>query len=177
MDRFKSVIRHPATRFVALCASGAVLVFLGAWLITAAVSGTGWFASADSEKTEKLRPTPTATSTPLPDLTFVPGGSAEQNFGFFNQVNRAVIAAKPSAKGRDFVDALTAGGFDRSAMQLTADVTYIDLEADTIVFSVQIGTECLLGQYGPASGGYQGIMAPVVEGVGCLVGQTRPIDW
>jgi hypothetical protein len=37
--------------------------------------------------------------------------------------------------------------------------------------------ECLVGQYGPASGGYHGAVRPALGTGGCLVGETRPIDW
>ena len=116
-----------------------------------------------------------------PEATGAPGlrpeVSAAENLAFFDSVNLAVVAANGSAGGRDFIDALTAAGFDRSAMQVTADRTTVDLQAGSVQFSVRLGGECLVGQYGPQSGGYHGAVRPVLGNGDCLVGQTRPIDW
>ena len=63
-------------------------------------------------------------------------------------------------------------------MQVTPDRTAVDLQADTIQFSVLFNGECLIGQYGPASGGYHSIgrrAARAREPV--CSGETRPIDW
>lgn len=109
---------------------------------------------------------------------FVPGGTAEQNKPFFDYTNRQTIAlAKGAPVGQSFIDALVAGGFDRNAMQLTPDTTAADLQADSIQFSVQIGEQCLIGQWGTGSNGYRSEVAPVIPGIGCLIGKTRPIDW
>ena len=133
---------------------------------------------------------PTASSVPSAaapvtsdgrEATAAPGVRPElpaaDNLAFFDSVNLGVVAANDSAGGRDFIDALTAAGFDRSAMQVTADRTTVDLQAGSVQFSVRLGDECLIGQYGPESGGYHGAVRPALGHGGCLVGQTRPIDW
>ena len=116
-----------------------------------------------------------------PEVTAAPGVRLElpaaDNLAFFDSVNLGVVAANDSAGGRDFIDALTAAGFDRTAMQVTADRTTVDLQAGSVQFSVRLGDECLVGQYGPQSGGYHGAVRPGLGHGGCLVGQTRPIDW
>ncbi|MET0783641.1 MAG: hypothetical protein ABWY53_04875 [Leifsonia flava] len=124
---------------------------------------------------------PTASPTPTPTAPAVtelqPGLSAGENLDYFDLVNNAVIAANAAAGGRDFVDALVAGGFDKATMQVTPDRTAIDLQADSIQWSVLFNGECLIGQYGPASGGYHSeVAAPSGQGA-CLLGETRPIDW
>ncbi|WP_247597381.1 hypothetical protein [Leifsonia sp. PS1209] len=121
--------------------------------------------------------TPSATSTPSAVPELVPGGTAQQNLPFFDKVNRATLAANPAAKGRDFIDALVAAGFDKSAMQLTVDTTTIGLAANSIQFSVKLGDTCLIGQNGADAGGYNSLTTPVLGTGGCLVGQTRAIDW
>ena len=88
-----------------------------------------------------------------------------------------MIAADDDAGGRAFVDALTAAGFDKASMQVTADATTIGDPADSIQFSVLVAGECLVGQYGPKSEGYHGAVRPALGTGGCLVGRTRPIDW
>ena len=53
----------------------------------------------------------------------------------------------------------------------------VDLQADSVQFAVLFDDECLVGQYGPASGGYHSAVRPALGTGGCLVGETRPIDW
>ncbi|WP_434317322.1 DUF6993 domain-containing protein [Leifsonia sp. P73] len=106
-----------------------------------------------------------------------PRGTAEQNLPYFDKVNQATIAAKPAAQGRDFIDALVAAGFTKSDMQVTPDMTTIGLKAASIQFSVRFGAGCVIGQYGPDSGGYTSLTSPTLATGGCLIGQTRPIDW
>ena len=103
--------------------------------------------------------------------------SASENLSFFDAVNLGVAAANASAGGRDFIDALVTAGFDRSQMEVTADRTTVDLQADSVQFAVLFSDECLVGQYGSASGGYHSAVRPALGTGGCLVGETRPIDW
>ena len=117
------------------------------------------------------------TLSPTADPILRPELSASENLPYFDAVNLGVIAAKAEAGGRDFIDALVAAGFDRAQMQVTADRTTIDLQADSVQFAVLFQGECLVGQYGPASGGYHSAVRPALGTGGCLVGQTRPIDW
>ncbi|WP_308799616.1 DUF6993 domain-containing protein [Agromyces silvae] len=124
-------------------------------------------------------PTQTAAPTEAPPAPpeFHPDLSATENLPFFDSVNQSVVAADPNAGGRAFIDALVAAGFDKAAMQVTADRTTIDEAADSVQFSVAFQGECLVGQYGPKSGGYHGAVRPILGTGTCLVGQTRPIDW
>lgn len=128
-------------------------------------------AEPTAEAAETAPPTPTAPPTLSPHL------SAAENLAFFDAVNLGVISANAEAGGRDFIDALTTAGFDRGQMQVTADRTTVDLAADSVQFAVLFQGECLVGQYGPASGGYHSAVRPALGTGGCLVGQTRPIDW
>ncbi|KQP01246.1 hypothetical protein ASF30_01010 [Leifsonia sp. Leaf264] len=157
---------------------------IAAGVIVAA--GASLVLSACMSPTPAPTPTPTTTSaaptaTPTPTTPAVPvlkpGLSADENLAYFDMVNNAVIAANANAGGRDFVDALVAGGFDKAAMQVTPDRTAVDLQADSIQWSVLFNSECLVGQYGPASGGYHGIVADPTGQGACLLGETRPIDW
>ena len=68
-------------------------------------------------------------------------------------------------------------GFEKAAMQVTADETTLGDPADSVQFAVLFQDECLVGQYGPSSGGYHGAVRPALGTGGCLIGQTRPIDW
>ena len=60
-------------------------------------------------------------------------------------------------------------------MQVTPDTTPTRNNTDSIQFSVQLGNECLIGQFG--GGEYTSVVAPALATGGCLVGKTRPIDW
>lgn len=123
-----------------------------------------------------LTPGP-APATPASVPTFKPDLAASENQEYFDWIAAGVLAADPDAGGRPFIDALAAGGFDKSQMEVTFDRTAIDLEADSIQFSARLHGECLIGQVGPASDGYHSIVAPVLGTGTCLIGATRQIDW
>jgi hypothetical protein len=156
-------------------ASNAVLALAGAVLLVsvAACSPTPSPTASSPSAQSSARPTPTAT----PAAELRPELSADENLAYFEAVSLEVIAANESAGGRDFIDALVAAGFDRSQMEVTADRTTLDLQADSVQFAVLFRGECLVGQYGPASGGYHSAVRPALGTGGCLVGETRPIDW
>ena len=117
--------------------------------------------------------TPTAAPNVTPTLN--PSASATENKAYFDYVNGQVLAANSSAGGRDFIDALVAAGFDKSAMQVTQDRTSVDLQADSIQFSIVFAGQCLIGQSGVT--GYVSTVDPLLSGGKCLIGQTRSIDW
>lgn len=129
-------------------------------------------------------PVMTASATPIPTETLpappalVPDGTATDNLPYFTQIVQQVWASPDQVAGRAYVDALVAGGFDKAAMQVTEDLTTVGNPAETIQFSVLWGTDCLLGQVGPATGEPVTAVAPaVLGGTACLLGDTRPIDW
>jgi hypothetical protein len=157
--------------------SSAALAIAGAALSVLALTGCSLFeqTSPAPMPSSSSRPTPTGgASTPIglhPDLP------AADNLPYFDQVNQGVVAANEAAAGRDFIDALVAAGFDKAAMQVTSDQTSLGEPVDSVQFSVLFNDECLVGQYGPKSGGYHGTVQPALGTGGCLIGQTRPIDW
>ncbi|MDJ0349265.1 hypothetical protein [Cryobacterium sp. PH29-G1] len=152
---------------------GAVLL-LGAGL-TACSGGTVEPSSSAPEPSTSVTPEPSAT--PAPDPTLVPAGTAGENLAYFNFLAAAVTKSDPSAGGSAYIDALVAGGFDRTAMEVTFDRTQADLAADAVQFSVRFADECLIGQIGPASDGFHSVVAPLLSTGLCLLGSTRPIDW
>lgn len=160
----------------------AVLALAGAALVAGVAGCTLGGGGSDVIATPTAGPVSTnppdfAPPSPSAPAALDPEASAAENLPYFDAVNLGVIAAKAEAGGRDFIDALSAAGFDRTQMQVTADRTTIDLAADSVQFAVLFQGECLIGQYGPASGGYHSAMRPALGTGGCLVGQTRPIDW
>ena len=131
--------------------------------------------------TPTASPTETVTSSPSPTPdapVFHPDGTAEENLPIFEAVTAQVWAASGSSSGRAYIDALVAAGFDKSAMQVTQDLTTVGHAAESMQFSVRWGeTQCLVGQVGPSTGDpVTLVMDQLAEGR-CLVGNTRPIDW
>lgn len=117
---------------------------------------------------------PSATPTvQVPKLD--PTGSAEANRDYFDSVNRAQLAANGGSQGRDLIDSLVAAGFIKADMQVTPDKTTIGRSVDSILFSVKIGANCLLGQ--SSADGYTSSVAPALASGACLIGKTRAIDW
>lgn len=135
-------------------------------------SGT---ASPIATRAQTSGATPVPTTVPVPTLK--PELSASENLAYFDHIAAGVLAANPAATGRAFIDALVAGGFDKTQMELTADRTTANLAADSIQFSVRFYGACLIGQNGPASEGFHSTIAPPLGSGACLVGGTRQIDW
>lgn len=122
-----------------------------------------------------LTPSSSASSAPAPTLD--PEGTASENLPYFAQVVASVAAGSTPVSGRAYIDALTQAGFDKAAMQVTQDESTIGNPAESIEFSVRWGDECLVGQVGPSIGTPVSTVLPGLNSGGCLIGQTRPIDW
>lgn len=148
-------------------------------LVMGAALTWGLAACTGSEPVAPSTPPPSTSAAPEPPegSVLLPDGTAEENLAYFDSVNTGIVTALGAPWGRDFIDGLTAAGFDRANMQVTADRTSVDLEADSVQFSVLWGEECLVGQFGPKSDGYHSAVRPALGTGGCLVGATRPIDW
>ncbi|MFS0732865.1 hypothetical protein ABC304_12785 [Microbacterium sp. 1P10UB] len=126
-------------------------------------------------------PSPTAAAPATTDPTAPPGlvptGSAVDNLPLFTSVVGAVWADGAPVTGRTYIDALTAAGFDKAAMQVTQDSTTIGNPAEAIQFAVRWGDECLTGQVGPTTPNPVTAVLPGLPSGGCLLGETRAIDW
>lgn len=122
-------------------------------------------------------PAPTPSGTPEAPA-FHPEGTAEENLAFFSTVIAQVWATGEPASSRAYVDALTAAGFPRDAMQVTPDTTTVGNPVESLQVSVRWGeNSCLVGQVGPSTGEpVATVMRQLAEGR-CLVGATLPIDW
>lgn len=145
-----------------------------------AVIGLGLVACApEPEPSPVVSQTATAEPSPAPEAPILqPDGTAEDNLPIFQTVTEQVWAASGSSSGQAFVDALVAAGFEKSAMQVTEDLTTVGNAVESLQFSVRWGeAECLVGQVGPSTGApVTMVMDQLAEGR-CLVGNTRPIDW
>jgi len=122
-------------------------------------------------------PSSSASATPAPDAAPIlrPGDTAAANKQFFDAVNTAFYAAHGKSDGKSIIDNLVASGFRKQDMEVTPDTTSIGEAADSIVFSIRVKGECLVGQFNGV--GYHGVIGPILATGGCLVGTTRPIDW
>ena len=153
----------------------AVIVLIGA--LTACSPDGPEPTPAPTVTTTESAPHPSATPTAPAAPTLVPDGTAEDNLPLFSSVTAAVWATDARVTGRAYVDALTAAGFDKAAMQVTQDTSTVGNPAESIQFSVRWNDQCLIGQVGPATGEPVTVVVPVLAEGNCLVGQTRPIDW
>ena len=118
---------------------------------------------------------PDAASSPAPVSSAT--SEASQRLPLFTQTVASVWTGPNPVSGRAYIDALTAAGFDKAAMQVTADQSTIGNAAESIEFAVRIGDQCLVGQVGPSIGDPVTAVLPGLAAGGCLIGQTRAIDW
>ncbi len=153
--------------------SGSAIGAIGAAVLLLAFALSGCTASAAPE------PTPTRTgpvaNTPEPEPTLLPRGSAEQNHEYFDHVNLELIESATELDGRALVENLVGAGFAKSAIEVTADKTPLGHDADSIQFSVAIGDECLIGQYGGT--GYHSTIGKRLATGDCLLGRTQSTNW
>ena len=105
-----------------------------------------------------------------------PDGSAQDNLGYFSRVIALIWQTTDQQSGSAYVDALVAAGFDRSAMQLTSDVSTVDNPAESFQISVHWHADCLIGQIGPSIGEPHAVVVPAIGQGTCLVGRTIPLD-
>lgn len=135
-----------------------------------------------------MTPPTSASAAPAPESTgeasepdapvLMPDGTAADNLPLFAAVTAQVWASEQRALGRAYVDALVAAGFDRTAMQVTADETTVGNPVESLQFSVRWGeAECLVGQVGPSTGDPVTTVTDQLAEGRCLIGTTRPIDW
>lgn len=119
-------------------------------------------------------PTPSPTAEPA---RLYPEGGASDNLELFTAITQEVWDGSDSVSGRAYIDALVSAGFDREAMEVTADKTTLGTPVESLQFAVRWDEECLIGQVGPTVGDPLAIVAPGLADGGCLVGTTRAIDW
>ena len=126
-------------------------------------------------------PTPTVSAAPLPTATaepdpeFVAGGTAGQNRPYFEFLLTGLLATDSQPTSQTIVNTLANGGFDKASMEVTADITPVGQRADSILVSVKVDDQCLIGQ---VIGSELTTQLTDVLGTGrCLVGRTLSIDW
>jgi hypothetical protein len=179
------VARHPERSLPTHTARGSAVALL--LVVALAIAGCTGTSPAGPTQTADASADPSVSSSPTPDEPtptadagprLRPDGNAYDNLPLFTAVTEKVWRSKGKVSGRAYIDALVKAGFAKSAMQVTEDRTTIDNPAESIQFSVQWDDElCLVGQVGPTTGDPVTVVLPVIEESGCLIGNTRPIDW
>ena len=122
-------------------------------------------------------PSVSSSATPSAEPTTPPvganmEGTAADNQAFFDETNRALIDSGVALNGEAFVANLERVGYPRSAMEVTPDQTSIGIAADNIVFSINFGETCLLGQWGNI--GYTSLVTEVTSTGRCIIGTAHP---
>ncbi|MGN8552682.1 UNVERIFIED_CONTAM: hypothetical protein OHV15_08860 [Microbacterium sp. SLM126] len=168
--------RFPPSRAARGYAAGLVLALVFTVAGCTVAPPVGPSMSADPSDSASTTPSPDPSS-PAAEPELVPDGNAYDNLPLFTAVTERVWASPDRVAGRAYVDALVAAGFDKSAMEVTADLTTIGNPVESIQFSVLWGQQCLVGQVGPTTGDPVTVVMPVVPEDGCLIGETRAIDW
>lgn len=110
---------------------------------------------------------------------FFPEGSATENEPYFEATLLKFSSSEEVVRGEPIVDALAAAGFQKTQMQVSFDQSRTGLIADSILVSVLIGTDCLIGQVVTQDRSVTTTLAPALTDAQniCLIGNTRPIDW
>ncbi len=148
-----------------------VVAVLGMVLLIAGCAPT----DARPSPTDGPSAEPTVSATPEPDPELIEGGTAGQNRPYFEFLLTGMLERNPEPSSQTVVNSLVNGGFDKASMQVTVDTTPVGQRADSILVSVLIGDQCLIGQIIDA-----GLTSQLTDVLGtgrCLIGETLSIDW
>ncbi len=172
LESASTVRRAPEATLRSIPALGAALAAVALALTLAAC---GPITPMPTPPDSSASPSLDAGDENLPDAIpeFVPGGTATQNERFFAYTLEYYRANNGIGTADALVGVLINAGFDAAAMEVTPEYTAIGLAADSVIVSVRVGDECLIGQVF-ADRVASTIAAPLGTGR-CLVGETHPI--
>jgi hypothetical protein len=106
---------------------------------------------------------------------FIEGGTALENQPYADYIIQSVLAdAESNRAGPAVAEALESAGFVRENMELTPDVSLIQLPVDSTTVAIRVDTECFIGQWG--KDWYVSQVEPVLATGLCLVGETVSLD-
>lgn len=109
----------------------------------------------------------------IPEL--VAGGSALENQPYLDFVVQESLESQGATRsGLVVVEALMQAGFSRDVMELTPDVSLIELPVDSTSVSIRMGEDCFIGQWG--EDWYVSQVEPVLATGTCLLGETVSLD-
>ena len=106
---------------------------------------------------------------------FVPEGGARENQPYLDWLIRQTLDDRASGRsGLAVVEALEAAGFDRAHLEVTRDLSLIELPVDSVSVALLWEDECFIGQWG--NDWYVSQIEPVLGTGRCLVGETVSLD-
>ncbi|WP_110589093.1 DUF6993 domain-containing protein [Microbacterium suaedae] len=146
-------------------------------LALTACGPVGGTAEPTPDATPSAEPSTSADPTPTSDpVAFVAEGSARDNLPVFLAVLEQAWESDGRAEGRTYVDLLVETGFDKSAMQVSKDLSTVGNPAETMMVSVKWSeTACLVGQFGPDTPQPVATVLEPTDGV-CIPGETAAIE-
>lgn len=147
--------------------AGRSAVVVAALAVSAALAGC---SAAPSGGVSPAQSAWTVRPTAAPSGGTSTGGAAAEKKAQFDRAVESVLSTDPKATGQKVAAALEAAGFARSSVQFSASRTSADLAPGSVIVAAQVGSTCLIGQWGPAVGGYHSVVAPALGAGGCLVG-------
>ncbi len=106
---------------------------------------------------------------------FDPEGSAALNKPYFDWVLQSYIASDPKYNDQSMVKALVDAGFTKDDIEITPSTSGTGQPADSIIVSVKIANNCLIGQRMHDNSYYSSLEKILSSGT-CLVGESQPIN-
>ena len=100
---------------------------------------------------------------------FYPGGSAEENLPIFELTLEESGAGAPRADIAVILEGLVQVGFERDSLSHTAPTSKVKLPADSISIAVEVGNDCLIGQF---SEEWLAVAIAEPTPTGCLIGDV-----
>ncbi|MCH6471820.1 DUF6993 domain-containing protein [Sinomonas terrae] len=158
-----------------------VLLAVGGYGLTGALQGLDLSpapkASAPASSVPSPSPTPSASAPPAAALArFDPSATGAANLDLFKRTleKAAQSTAASSVEAKTLTTALTGVGFNAAAMQQSADQTSANLQAPTLVVSVRLGAQCLVGQFVRSDASISTEIAAPIQTGACLIGRQSP---
>lgn len=134
---------------------------------------TNQIAQKNVVESDSFQSGPQPLTVEEPDPLVVPTGSASENLDAFRFHLQRSGAGKPEPVMSEITSALVSAGFDPSMITHTSAETRTGLPAESIVVSIEIQEECLLGQFGESW--LEVVVAPKVGNV-CIIGDTDRVE-
>lgn len=161
-----------------------VLLAVGGYGLTGALQGLDLSpaprASGPAASASSPSPTPSASTTPtaVSLARFDPSAPASANLELFKRALDKAAQSTPasSVEGKTLTDALAGVGFSGAAMQQSADRTSANLQAPTLMVSVRVGAQCLVGQFVRSDASVSTEIAAPIQTGACLIGRQAPVS-
>lgn len=118
-------------------------------------------------------PTPTHSQRPTVAPTVAPQAGASANAKAFKYfVEQGVAQQGLHADTKWMLEQLFAAGFPSEGAQYSDPSTAAGMKADSTTVSIEMAGQCLIAQYGEASGSVVTSLQPRLASGGCLLGRN-----